>query len=330
MLSRRDRVLGGIWGVLVGDAGGIPYENKKPEELPSEASSPDWDPFVVPLPYKRSHSAQPPNVYSDDGSQALCLLASLIERDGFEAQDFGERLVRWYDHGYLAANGTSFGSGGTTRDALARIRSGVPAAEAGLGAEENLGNGALMRALPLALWYPPSDGDAHYKDIVDDAMAQGGVTHKHPRSQVCVAAFTLWKYATVNGHLMGFVDAIKFVHDEARGSNTQTYRSEATALLKDFEQGNGKLSNTVPVGGFHVVNTFISAIDANRRARTFEDVLRNSIRFGNDTDTTAAVACGIAGISYGVDAIPKRWLEAVKVTVTSEALGYVERLGERA
>lgn len=45
---------------------------------------------------------------------------------------------------------------------------------------------------------------------------------------------------------------------------------------------------------------------------SFEDVARTAILFGNDTDTTAAVACGLAGIRFSVGGIPKRWLEQLR------------------
>ncbi|MDR5751558.1 MULTISPECIES: ADP-ribosylglycohydrolase family protein [unclassified Caballeronia] len=40
--------------------------------------------------------------------------------------------------------------------------------------------------------------------------------------------------------------------------------------------------------------------------------MRAAISFGNDTDTTAAVACGLAGIKYGINGIPVRWLERLR------------------
>jgi len=33
-----------------------------------------------------------------------------------------------------------------------------------------------------------------------------------------------------------------------------------------------------------------------------------AVNLGGDTDTVAAVAGGLAGMFYGVDAIPKEWL----------------------
>ena len=37
-----------------------------------------------------------------------------------------------------------------------------------------------------------------------------------------------------------------------------------------------------------------------------------AIALGNDTDTTACVAGGLAGIRHGVDGIPRRWREQLR------------------
>jgi ADP-ribosylglycohydrolase len=44
----------------------------------------------------------------------------------------------------------------------------------------------------------------------------------------------------------------------------------------------------------------------------FKDVIRSAIMLGNDTDTTACVAGGLAGIYFGYDQLPKDWLEQLK------------------
>ena len=44
----------------------------------------------------------------------------------------------------------------------------------------------------------------------------------------------------------------------------------------------------------------------------YEDVVKAAVALGNDTDTTACVAGGIAGLRDGVEAIPRRWCEALR------------------
>jgi ADP-ribosylglycohydrolase len=45
---------------------------------------------------------------------------------------------------------------------------------------------------------------------------------------------------------------------------------------------------------------------------TYEEVVKTAIALGHDTDTTACVAGGIAGIRDGAGAIPERWMQALR------------------
>ncbi len=297
MITHADRAMGGIVGLLVGDALGVPYETTPPTEMPDLAGR---DLLDLPPGFVRRHPSAPTGAHSDDGGQALCLLDALLAPEGFTAQGFGERLVRWLDHGYLAAQGGAFGTGRTTRTALGRIRAGVPAATAGLVEETALGNGGLMRALPVALH--PNGADPEW--LVTTAIAQCGVTHKHPLALATVATFTLWAR-----RLLQVPDSPPW----------QTAR-EACAVLMDCPavvlaaaplpmacvRVLRALESPAPTGGFHVLDTFVSAVIANEMRGSFGRVVHRAISFGNDTDTTAAVAGGIAGIRYGLGAIPPR------------------------
>ncbi|WP_082054764.1 ADP-ribosylglycohydrolase family protein [Cupriavidus basilensis] len=55
-----------------------------------------------------------------------------------------------------------------------------------------------------------------------------------------------------------------------------------------------------------MLDTILSARRALEES-TFEDVVRTAVHFGNDTDTTARVAGGLAGIHFGLAGIPVRW-----------------------
>ena len=45
---------------------------------------------------------------------------------------------------------------------------------------------------------------------------------------------------------------------------------------------------------------------------SFEEALIEVINMGGDTDTSAAILGALAGASYGVDAIPERWLDGLQ------------------
>ncbi len=190
MPTLHDRIAGGLWGLLVGDALGVPYEFHPPGELP---------PFhklemIPPAGFRRAHASVPPGTWSDDGAQALALLDSLLHCGRLDPDDFGRRLLDWYQRGYLAVDGDVFDIGIQTRSALHALRDGAPALEAGPRHEDANGNGSLMRALPLALWHRGSD-----EDLVRDAQLQSRITHGHLRAQICCALYVLWARYLLRG-----------------------------------------------------------------------------------------------------------------------------------
>ena len=37
-----------------------------------------------------------------------------------------------------------------------------------------------------------------------------------------------------------------------------------------------------------------------------------AVNLGDDTDTTAAIVGGLAGLYYGIDGIPKEWIDCIQ------------------
>jgi hypothetical protein len=73
-------------------------------------------------------------------------------------------------------------------------------------------------------------------------------------------------------------------------------------------------------GTGYVVDTLWSAKAAVEDTASYEACVRHAITLGHDTDTSAAVAGGIAGILYGHDAIPSRWRNALRASDLYEPL----------
>jgi ADP-ribosyl-[dinitrogen reductase] hydrolase len=291
--TRSDRIAGGLWGLLVGDAVGVPYEFRTPDRLPPKGSLE----MVPPTDFRRAHAGTPPGTWSDDGAQALCLLASLLECDGFSAANFAEKLVAWRREGYMAVDGRVFDVGVQTDAVLRRIADGVPLEEASARDERSNGNGSLMRALPLALWHTGSE-----EALVATAHAQSRVTHAHPRSEACVALYSLWARAELDG----VPDAWRFAADELR----LIYELGSSVHLVELREEILPYAPS-PSGSGYVLDCLHSARKACE-ATTFVDVVQGAIALGNDTDTTACVAGGIAGIRFGLQGIPERWLEGLR------------------
>src|SRR5262245_65410840 len=126
MPTRAQRLEGGLVGLLIGDALGVPYEFHGPERLPPV----EQIEMVPPPGFARAHRGTPPGTWSDDGAQALCLLASLLECGRLDPEDLGRRLLRWYNHGYLAVDGRVFDVGIQTGRALRALQRGCLALQA--------------------------------------------------------------------------------------------------------------------------------------------------------------------------------------------------------
>ena len=292
----RSQLEGALYGLLVGDALGVPYEFHAPQELPPRQRLE----LAPPAGFARAHAGVPPGTWSDDGAHALCLLASLLERGRLDLEDLGRRLVRWHDEGYLAVDGRVFDVGIQTHGAIAALRAGAPAHEAGPARERDNGNGSLMRVLPLALWHRGPDAE-----LVHDACLQSCVTHGHPRAQAACALYCLWGRSIAEGRPAepdGWADATARLRRALAGEASLAAELEASLRPDDPPAGQGT---------GYVVDCLRSARLAVA-AGPYEVAVRAAIALGNDTDTTAAVTGGVAGLRDGIEAIPRRWLDGLR------------------
>ncbi len=98
---RKDRILGGLWGALVGDALGVPVEFQ-------DRATVQLDP-VREMREFGTHG-QPRGTWSDDGSLLLCTADSLVNHE-FSLADMGARFVRWMNDGLWTAHGAVFDMG---------------------------------------------------------------------------------------------------------------------------------------------------------------------------------------------------------------------------
>jgi ADP-ribosylglycohydrolase len=310
--TQTDRVRGAFYGLLIGDALGVPYEFNPPQRLPSLHEI-DMTP---PAGFARSHARVPPGTWSDDGAQALALLDSLLTCGRLDLDDFAQRLIGWYRSGRYAVGGDVFDVGIQTRAAIERLERGVPPHEAGGAHALENGNGSLMRVAPLALWHTGSD-----EQLVADAHAQSLPTHRHPRSQVACAFLCLVLREVLDGA----------ADPDAAVSNAEAKLQKCYATQPAHAQELKIICNAVhrsaPTGTGYVVDTLWSALHVARHA-TFAEAIRAAVALGYDTDTTACVAGAIAGAVRGYSAIPQAWLDALRGRSAVDEL--IARLCQRA
>ncbi len=305
-MDLNERLAGAVWGHLVGDAMGVPYEFKDAAEITS-----------VEFGARGTHS-QPPGTWSDDGALMLALLDSLLrDRDAgpvFDTADQAKRFLGWSDRGAYTPDGDGrFDIGNATRSALGRVRDGAdPETTGGTGEWDN-DNGSLMRILPIAL----VDRDIDDAALVDRAHRSSAVTHGHT-----IARATCALYVLVARSLLAGNDCSTALQ-QARGTlralyATPRYGDPCIAALDDIEAWPDRS------GRGYVIDSFWSAWDALAKASTYQEVIERAVRYGQDTDTTAAIAGGLAGITFGSSGIPADWLAGMRGKTIVEPL--IERL----
>jgi len=305
-MNHLDRIRGALYGHLCGDSLGVPYEFTPPSALPA----------AITWTGHGSHG-QPAGTFSDDGSLMLCSALSLSECGAFNAIDMGSRFVRWWRQGYLAAGGSAFDIGGATARALSRIERGVPALDAGVTASHDNGNGSLMRILPMSLFGLGLD----LQEQADLAHRASRITHGHVRSQVCCALHSALLARLWAG------DARDAVFDAACADLRGLYAAHDAfarelTLVETFENRGGS---------GYVIDCLRCAWDAVRYATDYEQAVVRAVRYGNDTDTTAAVAGGLAGFVFGIEGVPAAWREALRlegwqrVSLEEAAIGLAAR-----
>jgi ADP-ribosylglycohydrolase len=290
-----ERLAGAVYGHLVGDALGVPYEFQ-PNDRIGEV---EW----------RGHGTydQPAGTWSDDGALMLALLDSLLTV-GFDPADQARRALDWQANGAYAVAGKVFDIGTSTSAALSRLRAGTPPEQA--GAVDALGNGSLMRILPVPLVFRAAADD----EMVTLATRASRVTHGSAEAQVACALYAL----VVRRLLAGQVDRAEVLAEARRalrdvlgrsglpGSRQAGSPEAALAALDTFERW------TAREGRGRVVDSFWSAWDAFVGATGYRETVVRAVRYGNDTDTTAAIAGGLAGVYWGIDDIPSAWQRGLR------------------
>lgn len=222
---------------------------------------------------KGTHNV-PIGTFSDDTSMMLATCDSIRENDGrIDCADMRRKFCDWVHRGAYTPDGIVFDIGNTVSTALSQGY--------GCDGERSNGNGSLMRIAPLA-----------FMNATDDEIREvSAITHAHEISkESCVA------YVHVMRELIAGADAA----DAAKGVKVGKYVFDPDKPRDDLRSG-----------GF-VLDTLDSALWCLVNTDNYADCVIEAVNLGSDTDTTACVAGALAGVVYGIDAIPAEWHKALR------------------
>jgi ADP-ribosylglycohydrolase len=294
-----------LLGLAVGDALGVPVEF-------APRAAREKDPVTGMRAYGTHH--QPAGTWSDDSSLTFCLAETLARPGGRSGEpdltDFARRSINWLYNAYWTATGETFDVGNATRLAIDRLQRGTTPTAAGPRSEFDNGNGALMRILPLVFhetWQAePLNLDAAW--ALTEAVAS--VTHGHPRSTLGCFLYLLVAHGLLSGQ------AIDAAYAHMRDlANPWLQNGSIPAVVEDKyyrwwvlsgELPNQPVSKVSSTG--YVVHTLEAALWCLLKHDSYATTVLAAVNLGDDTDTTGAVAGGLAGLAYGEAGIPNEWL----------------------
>ena len=288
-----DRVHGHLLGIAVGDAYGLPWEGLSSRTIARRFHG-----------RSRYRMLGRTGFVSDDADQAILVLEALLRARG--DRDSTVRLFRRSMVGWFWR--LPWGIGLSTLKACLLMSVGLRNS-----GRPSAGNGAAMRAGPLALVFP-DDGEARRE--IGDAIAR--TTHTDPRAvqgarfvadltALCLGAETAASRADLVRRATAAIEderLLEAIEDGLRAAASGAAESRAAKATDPPVQ--------LPSSGYvlHTLSTAV-AFFCLPAASPFESLVM-CVRQGGDTDTIGAILGGWLGALHGPGAWPAKLVEKLE------------------
>lgn len=285
-----------LFGVAVGDALGIPVEFQTRRSLKK-------------TPVKRmfgygTHD-QPPGTWSDDSSMTFCLAESLTQ--DFSLNSLKENFIKWYRQNFWTAHDHVFDIGFSTAQAIIRMERGIKPEQAGAEDEQSNGNGSLMRILPLIFYIQEKD----IQERFELTQKVSSLTHRHIRS--ILACFYYLEFARQLLLRKDKFEAYEVLQTEfplfIQEQNIEVHELLYFNRLLQEDIWKNREEEILSTG--YVLHTLEASIWCLLTTDSYKEAVLKAVNLGDDTDTTAAVTGGLAGLLYGFNKIPKSWVTQI-------------------
>ena len=185
------------------------------------------------------------------------------------------------------------------------------------------GNGSLMRISPLLFYLLDKPVDERY----EITKRVSSITHGHIRS--VIACFYYLEFARKLIARKDKFEAYKNLQNKITAFLVSLPVSPAEIALFDrllkhniYEQREENIQSSG-----YVLHTLEASIWCLLTTENYSDAVLKAVNLGEDTDTTGAVTGALAGLLYGVDSIPERWIK--QIARSNDIDNLAERLGNR-
>jgi ADP-ribosylglycohydrolase len=300
-VTPRDRALGALYGLAIGDALGMPTQL-----MSRSAVSAAYGSVTGFLDAAQDHplaAGMAAGSVTDDTEQALLLARLLISGHGHvDSGIFADALVAWENR--MRARGSLDLLGPSTKRAVQAVLDGEPVETAGRCGTTN---GAAMRVTPIGIVMPSDDLDA----LVDRVVEASRVSHNTGVAIAGAAAVAAAVSAGIDGkpYLPAALAAARIGAERGfwiAAADVASRIHLATTLASPLDPA-ASLTAT-----YEVIGTSLATQESVPAAfgilAIFPDdpwkAVCAAASLGGDSDTVAAMVGAIAGAVHGVDSWP--------------------------
>ena len=244
----------------------------------------------------------PEGTWSDDTSMEIATIDSIINQKKLDYKDIMMNFYYWLKDAKYTPHGEVFDAGRTCNQSIINFSKGYELEECGQKDISSNGNGSLMRILPIAYY-------CYYKKLKEEQIYEvvkkvSSLTHAHEISVLGCYIYINYILFLLNGKdKFSAYNMVKLI-DYSKFSN-ETLDVYSRILKDDIKRFN---ITDIKSSGY-VVDTLEASMWVVLNAKDYREAIIGAINLGQDTDTIGAIAGSMAGIVYGYDSIPNKWLE---------------------
>jgi len=275
-MNLSEKIRGCLLGGAIGDCLGGPYEGYAPT---SES--------IIQSTWK----------LSDDTQMSLATCEAISQCGQVDPAAIAEMFVIWFKNSRFS------GLGASTFKALSELSHGGHWALVGRKGAMAAGNGAAMRAAPLAFCLDPADSQQRVR--IRDVCR---ITHHNEEAYAGALAVVLAVKAARDGVWRGGRELLAIVIESLPDTSV---RDRLIALSEvDRLAPLQTIAQRFGCSGYVVESVPLALLGAQRILSTgFTAVLKELISLGGDADTIASMAGQVMGAYLGESELPKSELE---------------------
>jgi ADP-ribosylglycohydrolase len=314
----RDRALGALYGLAIGDALGMPTQELPRKRAAEMITLDDATAFVVGPADNPVSSGMPAGSVTDDTEQALVIARLLVEGRGIVDPHRQATLMLAWEHD-VAARGSLDLLGPSTKRALQAVADGADVLTTG---RTGATNGAAMRVTPVGIAFEPEPVER----LVDAVVAVGRVTHDTGIAHAGAAAVAAVVSAGVTGD--DFLGALPSAMAAARlagrrghwvaGPDVARRIVWAVDLARSTRDARGETAAVDVVD--QLVGTSLATQESVPAAFAVAALAphdpwratRLAAALGGDADTIAAMVGAMLGATHGLAAFPESARDLVR------------------